>query len=323
VKTEVLAGDAATGEAVKELRAGAAVALPTETVYGLAADALNVSAVLKIFEAKERPRFNPLIVHLPDASWIGRVAAVDESDEPLVEELTRRFWPGPLTLVLPRQAVVPDIVTAGLGNVAVRISSHPLFRAVISAFGSPLAAPSANQSGRISPTAAAHVLAEFDGRIPLIVDGGPATHGVESTIVAVRNGGIEILRHGPITTEELAEFGEVRMASIGDKPEAPGQLRSHYAPRTPLVLTSELGSFTPPADQRVGALSLRGIGTAGFAEVRALSRTGDLREAAANLFRCLRELDAAGLDLIVAEEFPQTGLGRAIADRLRRAAAPL
>ena len=182
--------------AVKMLREGGAIALPTETVYGLAADALKVEAALKIFEAKERPRFDPLIVHLPDANWITRIAKVDDTAEKLVGALTTHFWPGPLTLVLPSRSIIPDIVTAGLETVAVRVSAHPVFSAIVRAFGSPLAAPSANRFGRISPTTAMHVAGELDGRVPLIVDAGPTEHGLESTIVAVRDGIIEVLRPG-------------------------------------------------------------------------------------------------------------------------------
>ncbi len=313
VKTEITT---ATARAVELLRAGEPVALPTETVYGLAADALKAGAVLKIFEAKERPHFDPLIVHLPDRSWLARLTSAGE----VAGRLADAFWPGPLTLVLPRTGLVPDVVTAGLETVAVRMSAHPVFRAVIEEFAGPLAAPSANRFGRISPTEAAHVFSELDGRIPLIVDGGRSAHGVESTIVAPRRGGLEILRHGPITAEMLAEFGEVREAAApGAQPEAPGMLPSHYAPRTRLILPANFREFMPPAG-RVGALVFGENLASNFTAVRTLSAAGDLREAAANLFRCLRELDAAGLDLIVAESVPEIGLGRAIMDRLRRAA---
>lgn len=300
MKTEV---STATGKAVGLLQRGEVVALPTETVYGLAADALNVDAVLKIFEAKERPRFDPLIVHLPDESWLEHL--VGNHDDRFVHALVDRFWPGPLTLVLPRKAVVPDIVTAGLETVAVRISAHPVFREVIDQLGKPLAAPSANRFGRISPTLAEHVRTELDGRIPLIIDGGATAHGLESTIVAPRNGVLEILRTGPITEEELASFAPIRSASSGAKPEAPGQLPSHYAPRTPLVLTDDLAMFRAEG-RRIGKLVLD---------------RNHLRATAAGLFRQLRELDEAGYDLIVAEKIPSTGLGRAIMDRLTRAAA--
>ena len=325
MKTEILGTAtiadraAALMAAVELLRKGEAVALPTETVYGLAADALKANAVLKIFEAKGRPRFDPLIVHLPDREWLGRLTTVPPSDEKLLETLAEKFWPGPLTIVLPRRSEVPDIVTAGLETVAVRLSAHPILAEIINAFGGPLAAPSANRFGRISPTKAEHVLAELSGRIPLIVDGGATKHGLESTIVTVRNGGINVLRHGPVTMQELEEFAPVKVAPERELPDAPGQLRSHYAPRTRLVLTANLDSFQPPPG-RVGCLSLRRTGATAFAETRALSSSGDLREAAANLFRYLRELDEAQLDLIVAEELPEDGLGCAIMDRLRRAA---
>lgn len=306
--------------AVDYLRRGEAIALPTETVYGLAADALEIEATLKIFEAKERPRFDPLIVHLPQRDWLERIAVIPAGDEELVRELFDRFWPGPLTLVLPRQKIVPDVVTAGLQTVAVRMSAHPVFTQIIDVFGKPIAAPSANRFGRISATTASHVLAELEGRIPLIVDGGSTTHGLESTIIAVRSGKIEILRRGPITAEQLGEIGDVRIARLPEQPKAPGQLRSHYAPRTPLRLTASLATFDSPGG-KVGALSFGPSEMRGFADIRTLSASRDLREAAANLFLCLRELDDARFDLIVAEEIPELGLGAAIMDRLRRAAA--
>ena len=320
MKTQILSADATAG-AVEALTAGAAIALPTETVYGLAADASRIDAVLKIFEAKERPRFDPLIVHVPNQDWFERLTDIPAGSREMVNALISNFWPGPFTLVLPRQPAVLDIVTAGLETVAVRMSAHPVFDRIIQAFGRPLAAPSANRFGRISPTAAHHVLNELEGRIPLIIDGGVTPHGLESTIVAVRDGGIEILRPGPITAEQLAAFGEVRLARARERPEAPGQLPSHYAPRTRLVLTTDLASYILPAGAKAGGLTLRKSEAEGFAELRALSATGDLREAAANLFRHLRELDQAHLDLIVAEEISEAGLGRAIIDRLRRAAA--
>ena len=313
----------AAARATELLRGGSPVALPTETVYGLAADALNNEAVARIFEAKERPRFDPLIVHLPGPDWLERVARIDRESRGLIERLTARFWPGPFTLVLSRQKMVPDIVAAGLDTVAVRISAHPVFAEVIQAVDLPLAAPSANRFGRVSPTTAQHVLDELDGRIPLIIDAGPTLHGIESTIVAVRDGRIEVLRRGPVTAEQLAPFGQVVFTQAGARPEAPGQLPSHYAPSTPLVLVDDLSSFAAPADKKCGLLAWRSNSGAGqFAETRALSSSGDLREAAANLFRYLRELDRLNLDLIVAEKLPDEGLGAAINDRLRRASKP-
>lgn len=312
---------AAVAQAVELLRVCEVVALPTETVYGLAADALSADAALKIFEAKERPHFDPLIVHLPDGEWLTRIAAVPERSRELVDRLARRWWAGPLTLVLPRRPIVPDVVTSGLETVAVRISAHPVFREIVSAFGGPLAAPSANRFGRISPTAAEHVHAELAGRIPLIVNGGSTAHGVESTIVAVRGERLEILRHGPITAEQLAEFAPLTANTGGPHIQAPGQLASHYAPQTRLILTRDVRSAAIAEGRRMGALTWSDADLPGFTATRTLSPSRNLREAAANLFRYLRELDEIGLDLIVAEEVPEAGLGTAINDRLQRAAA--
>ena len=324
MKTDiVLADETATAKAraVEELRAGNVVALPTETVYGLAANALDVSAALKVFDAKERPRFDPLIVHLPDAKWLERVAEIPAPQQRLVNELVERFWPGPLTLILPRRPIISDVITSGLETVAVRLSAHPVFRNVIEAFGGPLAAPSANRFGHISPTTAEHVHSELEDRIPLIIDGGATSHGLESTIIAIREGRIEILRHGPVTAEQLQKFAPVRTAPAPERPDAPGQLPSHYAPKTRLMLVPSLRQIAPVSGRRVGALAWRSTELAGFADGRTLSPSGDLKQAASNLFRYLRELDAAGFDLIVAEQVPEHGLGAAIMDRLHRAAA--
>jgi L-threonylcarbamoyladenylate synthase len=310
----------AVTDATELLRSGNTVALPTETVYGLAAEALNHEAVAKIFEAKERPLFDPLIIHLPARDWLERVARIDHDAGNLVEELIGQFWPGPFTMVLPRREIVPDIVTAGLDTVAVRISAHPVFAEIVRAFGSPLAAPSANRFGRVSPTTAQHVLDELDGKIPLIVDAGPTTHGIESTIVAVRNGRMELLRRGPIATEQLEAFGEVVVAPASQRPEAPGQFTSHYAPSTPLVLVNDPSSFAVPTNKTCGLLAWRSVVDTGqFAAIRQLSSRQYLREAAANLFRYLRELDRLNLDLIVAEKLPDENIGAAINDRLLRA----
>ena len=306
--------------AVELLRQGEAVALPTETVYGLAADALNPIAVAKIFETKGRPRFDPLIIHLPDPGWLEKVADPLKQDRQLVSSLAEKFWPGPFTMVLPKRDIIPEIVTAGLETVAVRISAHPIFSEIVSAFGKPLSAPSANRFGRISPTTAKHVLDELNGHIPLIIDAGPTTHGIESTIVAVHDGKIDILRRGPITSEQLSKFGEVGIATVLEKISVPGQLPSHYAPKTPLRIVDNLKSFTPMTNERCALLAWTSIEKdERFIAIRNLSRQQDLREAAANLFRYLRELDALDVDLIVAERVPGEGLGAAILDRLQRA----
>jgi L-threonylcarbamoyladenylate synthase len=325
----------AVARAVELLCKGEVVALPTETVYGLAAAALNPIAVAKIFEAKERPRFDPLIVHLPSRDWLEKIVDVSVQHRQLIFKLADKFWPGPFTMVLQKREIVPEIVTAGLDTVAVRISAHPVFAEIVRELDQPLAAPSANRFGRISPTTAQHVLDELDGRIPLIIDGGPTEHGIESTIVTVREGRIDVLRRGPITAEQLSEFAKIDLVTPATKVSAPGQFPSHYAPKTPLRLIDNAESFLPQENQRVGLLAWHPISRKGdlqiaqrrtgdrrslkFAAVRNLSEPQDLRKAAANLFRYLRELDALGLDLIVAERVPALGLGAAILDRLERA----
>jgi len=317
MKTEISTDRTA---AVELLREGEIVALPTETVYGLAADALNPIAVAKIFEAKERPRFDPLIVHLPDRDWLEKVVDLPAQDRQLILELADTFWPGPFTMVLPKREIIPEIVTAGLDTVGVRVSVHPVFSEIIRALGKPLAAPSANRFGRVSPTTAQHVLDELKERIPLIIDAGPTLHGIESTIVAIRAGGIHILRCGPLTKEQLSEFGKIDNVAYAEKVSAPGQLPVHYAPKTPLRLIDDVNSFSPDKNQRVGLLAWNPIESKkNFAAVRCLSERQDVREAAANLFRYLRELDVPNIDLIVAERVPDQGLGAAIVDRLRRA----
>jgi L-threonylcarbamoyladenylate synthase len=347
VKTEVVAAIAdrgrrsqiaATARAVELLREGEIVALPTETVYGLAADALNPIAVAKIFEAKGRPRFDPLIVHLPGTDWLQKVAEIPPQDRQLVSKLANEFWPGPFTMVLPKLEIIPDIVTAGLDTVAVRMSAHPVFAEIVYAFAKPLAAPSANRFGRISPTIAQHVLDELSGRIPLIIDAGATMHGIESTIVSIGDGKIDILRRGPITLEQLSAFGKIDIVKSRETISAPGQLPMHYAPKTRLKLIDDAKSFSPKPKQRVALLAWQTSRSDGFpaaaidkrrsgdrrslkfATVRQLSAKQDLREAAANLFRYLRELDALNVDLIVAERVPAQGLGAAILDRLERAA---
>ncbi len=303
------------------LRDGQVVAVPTETVYGLAADALDQDAALRIFDAKERPKFDPLIVHLPDREWLDRLTTVPDEDRELVGRLIERFWPGPLTLVLPKKEIVPDVVTAGLDTVAVRLSSHPGFRRILQELDRPLAAPSANRFGRISPTEARHVLSELGTRIPLVIDGGPTVIGLESTVLAIKNGRGRVLRKGPIIAEELSQLHIDQALDESDQIASPGQLPSHYAPRSPLRLIKRAADFQPEKEKRVGLLQFRDRGEeAGeFAAVRTLSASGNLEEAAKNLFRLMRELDAADLDLIVAEEVPDQGLGAAIMDRLRRA----
>ena len=310
------------------LAAGKLVALPTETVYGLAGDAARPEAAAAIFQAKDRPLFDPLIVHLPDREWLERIAVIPEAQRSMVERLANRFWPGPLTILLPRRVeIVPDLVTAGSTLVAVRMSAHPVFQRVIGAFGRPLAAPSANRFGRISPTTGAHVLSELAGRVPLILDAGPTAHGVESTVIALEaDGALGILRHGPVTAEMLGEFARVRTGAEGANPVAPGQMPGHYAPRTPLTLLPVASRFVGRVlvpETRIGLLAFRrdeGPPVELFETVEYLSEAGDLREAATRLFAALRRLDEAGLDGIFAEPVPGHDLGCAIMERLRRAA---
>ncbi len=313
----------AVESAVYLLSGGFPVALPTETVYGLAGWALNRDALFRIFTVKERPQFDPLIVHLPTPDWLDNLCAISPEDRPLIDRLTAAFWPGPLTIILPRKPVVPDLVTSGMPTVAVRMSAHPVFKEVIENFGQPLAAPSANRFGRVSPTLARHVLEELGGRIHLVVDAGPTQHGVESTIITVRRDHAWIMRNGPITVEELSRHANVSIAATpGHRPLAPGQLKSHYAPSTPLKLLApgEVPHLATPAP--IGLLAYCSAENSGhFQAVEVLSRQGDLREAATNLFNKLRILDSMGLQQIVVESVPETGLGAAIMDRLRKAAA--
>ena len=310
-----------TQAAVQLLEAGYPIALPTETVYGLAANALDVNAVLRIFQSKERPLFNPLIVHIPTLDWLEKLTMIPDEDKPIVDGLIGKYWPGPLTMVLPRNPIVPDVVTAGNDTVAVRMSAHPVFDHIVKAFGKPLAAPSANRFGRISPTSAADVKEELDGRIHLIVDGGRPSLGIESTIVLIKKGKMFILRNGPITAENLVKFGPVSQISAGMKPLAPGQMKSHYAPRTPLQLLPPDALPWWDGDEKAGLLAWCGADNIGaFRNVEVLSPAGSLQEAAATLFEKLRRLDSFGLDRIVAESVPEMGIGVAIMDRLRKAA---
>ena len=323
----------AVEEAVRLLREGEVVALPTETVYGLAANALDATAVAKIFEAKERPTFDPLIVHLASKDQLDLVAEVPAEIALTLKKLTERFWPGPLTILLPKKPIVSDIVTAGLPTVAVRVSSNPIFRRVISALDKPLAAPSANRFGSISPTSASAVLTELDGRIHLIVDAGACMFGLESTIIKIEPGSpkmfITIVRPGPITAEDLKLYGKVRYATrtvVDEATEAPGQLASHYAPKTPLRLLERPSDFIPEEGKRYALMSYRGEEKDGYLnltdweEVMMLSPgNGKLPEAAVRFFYVLRALDKLGVDEIIAEPLHEHGMGIAMMDKLRRA----
>ena len=290
--------DQAIVEAARLILAGAPVAVATETVYGLAADATNANAVARIYDAKGRPSFNPLIVHVPDLAAAERIGEFDELARGLADE----HWPGPLTLVVPlrEDAGIASIVTAGLTTIGLRVPAHPAMQALLEAVGRPLAAPSANASGAISPTRAEHVMKSLGGRIPLIVDSGPTPRGIESTIVAATGGALRLLRRGPIEiAAELAGSGQI---------EAPGQLASHYAPSKPL----RLGVTDAAEDEYL-------IGFGAIGGDSNLSRAGNLTEAAARLFDLLHLADASAKPRIAVAPVPDQGLGTAINDRLRRA----
>jgi L-threonylcarbamoyladenylate synthase len=333
VETRVLPGDAAAavGEAAAAIRSGEPVAFPTETVYGLGADALDAEAVARVFVAKDRPAFDPLIVHLADAADVGRYAVAADADDPRVTALAEAFWPGPLTVVLRKRPIIPGIVTAGLNTVGLRVPDHPVALALITAAGVPIAAPSANRFGRVSPTRAEHVLAQLGGRIGIVLDGGPCRVGVESTVVMLADGEGLLLRPGGIAAEAIAAIiGPLWIAEedATTTSRSPGRPTSHYAPSTPLAMVGPTDGVRAGAGERLGLLAAddqarRSAEVQGgpYDAVEILSPSGDPIEQAAALFDALHRLDAAGLDRIVAQSVPETGLGRAIMDRLRRASA--
>jgi L-threonylcarbamoyladenylate synthase len=306
----------AADQAAECLSHGGLVAFPTETVYGLGADATDGQAVARLYQAKGRPAFNPLIAHVPDLES-ARQLAVFNAD---AEALAAAFWPGPLTLVLPRKPDCPvsELATAGLNTIAIRVPNHALAREILRAFGKPVVAPSANVSGHVSPTTAAHVLEDLDGKIDLIVDGGPAPVGIESTIVACLDQPM-ILRPGGLSREAIATTLRRDLAqpvdSTDETPLAPGMLESHYAPRTKLRLNA---TRAEPGDVQLAF----GTPLPGAKATLNLSERGDIAEAAANLFGHLRRLDAMRAPSICVMRIPSAGLGEAINDRLRRAAAP-
>jgi L-threonylcarbamoyladenylate synthase len=317
----VFAGDAAIAEAARVLAAGGLAAFPTETVYGLGADAANGEAIARLYAAKGRPAFNPLIAHVASAAAAHKLARFDTA----AERLAAAFWPGPLTLVLPKARACPvaALATAGLDSVAVRVPQHAVAQELLRAFGGPIVAPSANRSGHVSPTTAAHVLADLSGRIDLIVDGGPTMVGLESTIVACLDGaGPALLRPGGLPRAAIEEaLGAPLTAppSARDEnaPRAPGMLASHYAPRTRLRLDA---TDAVPGEALLAFGPVLARHAADAVKVLNLSAPGDLIEAAANLFSHLRALDAAHADAIAVMPIPRHGLGEAINDRLRRAA---
>ncbi|HNP08362.1 MAG TPA: L-threonylcarbamoyladenylate synthase [Cyclobacteriaceae bacterium] len=305
-------------QAKKLLLEGELVAIPTETVYGLAANALNPEAVTQIFVVKERPSFDPLIVH---------VASIDQAQQFITAvpekaiQLARHFWPGPLTLVLPKQSIIPDIVTSGLSTVGIRCPDHDLTRQLLSELPFPLAAPSANPFGYVSPTTAEHVNNQLGHKIKYILDGGPCRIGLESTIVGFENDQAVIYRRGGVSEEEIAKvIGEVSYRLASSNPVAPGQLDSHYAPNKKFYLgdINELKKeFT---GKKVGVLRFMGNSDSSDNYKLILSQSGNLEEAARNLFAALRQFDQMEIEVILAEPVPDSGIGKAINDRLRRAA---
>lgn len=302
---------------------GELVAIPTETVYGLAGNALNASAVALIFETKNRPSFDPLIIH---TSSLERVGDFVESIPKPLYQLAQTFWPGPLTLLLPRKALIPDLVTSGMERVAVRVPQHPLTQELLAALDFPLAAPSANPFGYISPTTAKHVEAQLGAKIPYILDGGSCEVGLESTIVGMEGDQVTVYRLGGLDVAEIEEVvGSVSIKShSSSNPQAPGLLESHYAPRKPFIL-GDLDSLVPKYKAQnieFAVLSLsREIEQLKPDHQIQLSKKGDLKEAAQGLFASMRKLDELDVELILAEEMPAQGLGNAINDRLKRAAA--
>jgi L-threonylcarbamoyladenylate synthase len=303
--------------ALAALRADQCVGLPTETVYGLAANGLSPEAVARIFATKQRPSFDPLILHVATGYDLNQIAVVS----PTAQALMAAFWPGPLTVLLPKRAVVPDLTTSGLPTVAVRCPDHPVAQAVLAAFGGPLAAPSANRFGRISPTTAAAVVAELGAAVPVVLDGGPCRVGVESTIVDCAGPVVRLLRRGGVLPEQLEAVLGVPVEVVRETPrvEAPGQLDAHYAPSTPLYRVEHALDALPHWDPADAYLFWRRPSRTLPPHARVLSEQGSPVEAAARLFAHLRALDGLGRPRIFVDPVPLVGLGAAIADRLLRA----
>ncbi len=305
-------------QAAEIIRRGGIGVFPTETVYGLGADAFNPLAVARIFEVKRRPYFDPLIVHVASHDDLEKLVLEVPSN---ARSLMDRFWPGPLTVVLLKKEEVPDIVTAGLPTVAVRMPKHPMALGLIERAGTPIAAPSANPFGYLSPTTAHHVEERMKAQIDFILDGGPCEVGLESTILSFSEAKPRLLRPGGVPLEEIeSAIGPLEAERNEGTPSAPGMLPRHYAPRTPIFIGKSERTVVSCKEKKIGLLAFRATEKVQcFHHIEVLSKEGDLREAAANLFAAIRRLDALNLDRIVAEPIPEVGLGRAIMDRLRRA----
>ncbi|MBZ0179391.1 MAG: threonylcarbamoyl-AMP synthase [Melioribacteraceae bacterium] len=304
-------------KAAESLRSGNIVAFPTETVYGLGADAFNPQAVAKVFAIKERPEFNPLILHI---NSIEQLKLVADCINPFFEKIINSFWPGPLTVVIPKKKIVPDIVTAGHQTVAVRMPSNRVALELIQKLGNPIAAPSANIFGRLSPTTAGHVEDQLGNRIEIILDDGPSEVGVESTIIELTDEKVFLLRHGGIPVEEVeAIVGEKIEQKISEEnPNAPGQLKTHYSPSKPMMFIDELGE-KDLSGKKLGGLFKTGITTDyNFTSAKILSKNSDPHEAAANLFIFLHEFEHEDIDMILCERIDDSGLWQAIMDRLEK-----
>lgn len=302
--------------AAQIIRNGGLVAFPTETVYGLGADGLNPVAVAKIFEVKERPSFDPLIIHIADTDYIKKLT-VNTDDR--VYTLADKFWPGPLTIVLPKSNIVPDIVTSGLDTVGIRMPDNPIALELIKTSGCPIAAPSANKFGRISPTRAQHVKKQLDG-VDYILDGGATSVGIESTVITLHDDGFVILRQGMITRDDIEKVMPYSKKSTTHKEKlsSPGIIKSHYSPEKPLYILGENDKI--PNTENAAFLSFGSRATGNFKRTEFLTENRDLKEAAVNLFEKLHSLEESDVEFIVAEPVPETGIGVAIMDRLRKAA---
>jgi L-threonylcarbamoyladenylate synthase len=303
--------------AVELLNEGQLVAIPTETVYGLAGNAIDPDAVVRIYEAKKRPRFNPLIIHLPSLEAAEKyVSGIPE----IIRKIAAKFSPGPISYLLPKAEIVPDIITAGSDRVVIRIPSHPMALELLGKLDFPLAAPSANPFGYVSPVTAQHVYDGLHGRIPYILDGGPCVVGLESTIIGLEDDELIIHRVGGVSADDIEEISGMRprYSLLHEKPDTPGQLKTHYAPAKPLLVGDPSLLIGNHRSKKIAVISLSRIYDGAFLN-RPLSSAGDLHVAAANLFSVLRELDRSDADMIIAERFPEQGIGQAINDRLGRA----
>lgn len=305
--------------AVNALKEGKLIVFPTETVYGLGANAFNPIAVSKIFEVKRRPRFDPLIVHIGNIDYVEKIV---KYLPPQALKLGERFWPGPLTIVLPKKEEIPDIVTAGLPTVGVRIPSHPVALDLLKRVPFPIAAPSANPFGYLSPTSVSQLDSQIRSNAEVILNGGPCRVGVESTIILLDEGRAFLLRPGGLPLEEIEDIvGKVEPLSISSKPLSPGSLPFHYAPNKPLIIFENFKDIGREKFKKIGVLFFKkpDYELEGISKFEILSERGDLREAATNFFSALHRLDNSDVDVIYAEPVPEEGLGRAIMDRLKKA----